>query len=244
MNFRTTRDRQTSLTRNATYILSLVCIIGLLARAKDMEIKRCSRCKLEKSVAEFHKQRSNKDGLKYYCKNCASIANKKCWASGKGVKSVLETQKRAQQLKRGTKYCPVCKQVLPIELFGVDNRDKNGIMVNCKTCEQTRKKQYNPTGAKTEAEYEQRSHYFRMASLKKRYGLTELDFQEMMNEQKGCCAICEKDFSELSTRAAVDHDHNTGVIRGLLCPRCNNLLGAIESNECLLSKIVEYKDRY
>jgi hypothetical protein len=209
-----------------------------------MKTKTCSGCKVEKSITEFNKQARSKDGLKSYCRQCASKSNKKCWANGKGKKSVEETNRRVQQLKQGKKYCPSCKQTLSVKLFGVDNRDKNGLMVNCKTCEHLRRKQYNPTGAKNNAERKQRDHYFRMASIKTSYGLTEVDFQDMMNQQKGCCEICSKDFSELSTRASIDHDHDTNKVRGLLCPRCNTLLGTIESNEDLLHKVVEYKDKY
>jgi hypothetical protein len=58
--------------------------------------------------------------------------------------------------------------------------------------------------------------------LKFDFGLDEEGYLRMLKEQQGLCAICE---IELTTRVHVDHDHETGVIRGLLCERCNIGLG-------------------
>jgi len=62
--------------------------------------------------------------------------------------------------------------------------------------------------------------------LKKRYGLTVDQFNWMLVEQGGKCAICEKDISK---RPCVDHSHITGKVRRLLCCYCNVRLEAIEN---------------
>jgi len=55
------------------------------------------------------------------------------------------------------------------------------------------------------------------------------EFQDLMNKQKGCCAICERDFGSLDTRAHIDHNHSTGKIRALLCNKCNTMIGHVEN---------------
>lgn len=60
--------------------------------------------------------------------------------------------------------------------------------------------------------------------LKGRYGLTEKQYQQMMRRQKGRCAICEQPGMKLH----IDHDHDTGKVRGLLCLPCNGKLAWLE----------------
>jgi hypothetical protein len=63
--------------------------------------------------------------------------------------------------------------------------------------------------------------------LKKKYGLTEEALRGMLADQANRCAIC---FNVL-TRAHIDHDHETGKVRGILCPRCNAFLGQYEKRD-------------
>lgn len=61
-----------------------------------------------------------------------------------------------------------------------------------------------------------------MYSLRKRYGLSEVEYLALKARQKDLCAIC---FNALTNEALVDHNHNTGVVRGLLCRSCNFGIG-------------------
>lgn len=67
-----------------------------------------------------------------------------------------------------------------------------------------------------------------------RYGLTRLDQIKMLEEQKGCCALCGKSVELFNRRKRnsgyVDHCHTTGSVRSILCHPCNTTLGYIESN--------------
>lgn len=60
------------------------------------------------------------------------------------------------------------------------------------------------------------------------YGISHDDYDALLEYQKGCCAICRRHQSEFSRQLAVDHNHNTGRIRGLLCGYCNTALGQLE----------------
>ena len=62
--------------------------------------------------------------------------------------------------------------------------------------------------------------------LKKLYGLTLESFDEMLKAQGGVCAICKQ--TDKTGKFLVDHDHETGKVRGLLCRRCNHIIGLYE----------------
>lgn len=64
--------------------------------------------------------------------------------------------------------------------------------------------------------------------LKNTYGIILDDYNRMFAEQKGCCSICKIHQTELKKRLGVDHNHSTGKVRGLLCDRCNWILGPYE----------------
>ena len=61
----------------------------------------------------------------------------------------------------------------------------------------------------------------RVLRYKQIYGITVEDYERMFSSQEGVCAICS---NGTKNRLAVDHDHQTGAVRGLLCPRCNQHL--------------------
>lgn len=127
-----------------------------------------------------------------------------------------------------TKICAKCKQKKSIYEFGIDKGNKDWTKSVCKTC--TNKKQQEKrklTKRVLSITKEQR----RTSKLKHRFDLTPEQYQILYEEQKGCCAICGKHQSKLTKlkqNLCVDHDHKTGIIRGLLCIRCNTGLGYYE----------------
>jgi hypothetical protein len=79
--------------------------------------------------------------------------------------------------------------------------------------------------------------YERSRQLKRRYGITVEDYDRMLEGQGGVCALCKETCSK-GTRLCVDHDHDSGRVRGLLCDSCNRGLGRAEAIG--LDKINEY----
>lgn len=79
--------------------------------------------------------------------------------------------------------------------------------------------------------------------LMHKFGLTLEQFESMVEEQGGVCAICKKVCTR-RTRLSVDHDHATGKVRGLLCIMCNNLLGWVNDDIGLLLTAIEYLRRH
>jgi len=73
-----------------------------------------------------------------------------------------------------------------------------------------------------------------------RHGPTIEAYDWMLKNQNNRCAICGKHQSEMKRQFAVDRDHDTGEIRGLLCTRCNLVLGQVKDNPDILRKAIDY----
>lgn len=71
------------------------------------------------------------------------------------------------------------------------------------------------------------------------YGIHPQRFEELLEEQGGVCAICRGECA-MNPRLSVDHDHDSGLIRGLLCNRCNIGLGRFREQPELLRRAAEY----
>jgi hypothetical protein len=77
---------------------------------------------------------------------------------------------------------------------------------------------------------------WREYNLKRNYGLTPGDYAAMVALQDGRCAICGRGDESLG----VDHNHATGVVRGLLCSECNKGIGLLREDPDVLQRAVEY----
>jgi hypothetical protein len=73
------------------------------------------------------------------------------------------------------------------------------------------------------------------------YGMTLLQYESMLAGQGGVCKICKTDQPGGQWNVfAVDHDHATGAVRGLLCAKCNAALGALNDDIGLFLKAIDY----
>ncbi len=121
-----------------------------------------------------------------------------------------------------TKICGNCGEEKPLNEFQIDK----GIYVRsyCKACDTLMKRE---------------------AELRRRYNLTVEQYQEIYKRQNGRCAICKRDFLELSKAPFVDHDHKTNKVRGLLCTKCNFAIGQLDdSYERCLEAALYLKGRF
>lgn len=81
--------------------------------------------------------------------------------------------------------------------------------------------------------------YRRDRQLKKLYGITLFDVEKILEHQGGRCAICRTD--EFNGKGLnVDHDHATGMVRGILCHNCNVALGLMKDNVLIVKSMVDY----
>lgn len=163
-------------------------------------MKFCTRCKSNKELTEFGKNRRTKDGLSVWCKPCCSEHGKLQYAKSK--ERVLEYQKQYRKLNldkvRQTK-----------KIWKAKNKEKV-------------------------------SDINRWSKRKQAYGITKDQFFDLLEKQNNGCAICSK---PVGISSAVDHDHDTGKVRGILCDPCNTSLGIFGDNLQGIMNVVSYLER-
>lgn len=117
--------------------------------------------------------------------------------------------------------------------------------LNARPEQKEKRKAYKKTvaGRTAEKRYRRNSyaargyhHEYRLITI---YGITEAEYQIILSGQGGVCAICSK---SVDGRLHVDHDHETKVVRGLLCGTCNRGLGMYQDKPELLRKAADYLD--
>ena len=75
----------------------------------------------------------------------------------------------------------------------------------------------------------------------KKHGISLVEYNELFERQEGKCAICGIHEDQLSKKGlAIDHDHVTNKVRGLLCGNCNRALGFFKDDIEILKKAVDY----
>ena len=134
---------------------------------------------------------------------------------------------RPSDVVNGTRTCLRCQERKPISDFGQSKR-KNGSLVRssyCRSCHSTittenRKKRFGTI----------RNYW-----LQRRYGITSQEAELMAAGKDGVCPICRK-----RRATVVDHCHQTGRVRGLLCDGCNSAIGIIGDTKEALSRAVAY----
>jgi len=144
-------------------------------------MKRCLKCGETKSVAEFYRDKSTRDGLQTRCKVCQATAKRE--------------RVRANPEKSAAQY----------RKWYVNNNEK--VVAN---------------------------------NWKRNYGITPEEYAKMFVDQGGRCAGCGRRQNEFKVRLGVDHNHETGEIRGLLCKGCNLALGHVMENTDTLRQLIGY----
>jgi len=137
-----------------------------------------------------------------------------------------------------TKRCPKCGETKVVSKFSKDKARKGGYCCYCKACEKAYKS--SPKGMQV-----------RRNALRKYYfGITAEEFVEMLVRQKGVCAICGEPETNIDYRSGevralcVDHDHQTGKIRELLCYRCNLVVGHSREDAKILKDTINYLKKH
>jgi nitrate/TMAO reductase-like tetraheme cytochrome c subunit len=112
------------------------------------------------------------------------------------------------------KECSRCRVAKPHSEFGKNARMDDQLDYYCLDCRRANK-------------------------LKQRYKVTPEDYDRMYEEQGGVCRICHKECCT-GKRLAVDHCHETGKVRGLLCSNCNRGIGHLQDSVELLLRAADY----
>lgn len=139
--------------------------------------------------------------------------------------------------------CSRCGEVKPLEAFHRHATSKNSRESICKICRYNSNQQWKANNIVRHREYarnynkRRRDAGYREGVAK--YGLTQEGFRAMILAQNGKCCICDKTM----VSPCVDHDHETMMVRGLLCRLCNAGLGALGDKPETLVAALRYLQR-
>lgn len=148
--------------------------------------------------------------------------------------AVAMEQERRLQAETGTKRCTRCGERKPLDDFKRHNKTHDGRYPACKACCAKR--------------YQERSTPETRARMTRRirdanWGLVPGQYDAMLDAQGGVCAICEERCKS-GKSLAVDHDHTTGAIRGLLCANCNRAVGMMADSPLRLRRAAHYLETH
>ena len=130
------------------------------------------------------------------------------------------------------KKCNTCEIEKPDVDFYAQRR--NGRLFNmCKKCVIARSAAYQKLRDPV---------LLRDSYLRHTYDISFGDYEAMLEQQNGVCAICLKE-DPRGIRLSVDHDHSSGKVRGLLCTKCNHMVGKSKEKLDMLKRAVEYLER-
>ncbi|MGW4654630.1 endonuclease VII domain-containing protein [Streptomyces sp. NPDC004279] len=180
--------------------------------AKGPPTKRCTGCERVLPLTSFARDRNRRDGLQVRCRECvaeycAARYRRRRDTIGKPVREKVE-------VPAGHKLCRTCGEIKPHSEWHRNAGASDGLSTRCKACRAVRGRQDH---------------------LKRQYGITEAERDELIASQQGVCCIC------LSAPAAhVDHCHETGRVRGVLCFSCNAALGQFKDRPDVIRRAATY----
>jgi transcription elongation factor Elf1 len=130
------------------------------------------------------------------------------------------------------KKCFRCGIVRKVSEFSKDKQRNDGLAFYCRLCKKELKQNVTP-------------QQHRINNYKHLYGMTVDDYDKMLLDQGGKCAICgSSNPGRNYNYFAVDHNHTTGQVRALLCTRCNTALGMWDDQSNLLDAAAAYLRKY
>lgn len=149
------------------------------------------------------------------------------------------------------RLCQNCNLIQDLTEFSKSSRHKDGLQRKCRTCNKIDCKKFqrnNPDYGKNyrathpenvikaNRKFKQKNPDY---MLRYNYGISQEDYDRLYNKQNGACAIC-RGICSTGQKLSVDHDHSTKKVRGLLCKRCNRVLGFMEESQDLFKASMEY----
>ena len=132
-----------------------------------------------------------------------------------------------REVTEGSKRCPDCGEIQPLDQFPRHRRRRDGRGEYCKPC-------HNKRGRESKRRNGGNRHYH----LKGKYGVGAAEVDLMIAAPESLCALCRK-----RPAVQVDHDHETGAVRGILCLLCNAGLGAFRDDPDIIASAIDYLER-
>ena len=150
------------------------------------------------------------------------------------------------------KVCHKCKKRKSSKEFWKDKRCTGKRISQCRDCIRIKRRVYYRKSRARQVEYgknyrithaKQLANYKRRYMLKTKFGITVTQYNDLLKAQQGKCAICKRRPNQNTKRLAVDHNHKTSQVRGLLCYTCNRFIGWCRDDVRTFKRIVKYLQR-
>lgn len=203
-------------------------IYTMMGDLKVAALKRCPKCDRIKCLDEFSLDVNRKDGLQCHCKSCCREYSAKYRAENPDKVRMEQGEYREKNRSKLNKHLREYYHRYPEKWAEYSAKHREEI--------RARKREYNATPRGKRAAISRH--------LKRLYNITADKYDEILKEQNGSCAICGKSTTEFKRRLAVDHDHGSGKVRGLLCTNCNRGVGNFYDSPDLLQKAIFYLLRF
>ncbi len=203
--------------------------------------RRCTKCKQLKSFDEFPQEM--KRGKRVYRTQCKACRSEQ-------YKQYNRKEYTSQEMHLAQeKQCRCCGEVKSIDQFNKRKRQRDGHDRWCRDCQKSyyhdpqatiaNKKVQRPP-ARPDAEKD--------LYLRTTYGITAKQYDAMFKVQGGKCAVCNNHemvkIGRSSISLSVDHDHETGAVRSLLCHHCNAALGMLREDPIIIESLLNYINSY
>lgn len=126
--------------------------------------------------------------------------------------------------------CTSCGVEKPLDAYTVDRKYRDGHMRICKACRAARQRELWKDPDYASRNNERRREWHQKHYRMRRYGITLAEYEQMFEAQGHKCRLCgcEKAGAGRDDQWCIDHCHNNGRIRGILCHNCNTALGYYE----------------
>lgn len=222
--------------------------------------QRCSKCRQILPIDQFAKSKSTVNGHQCTCRQCCSQDSVRYRSSEKRKQTIAKMAASVKVIP-DSKSCTVCKEIKPASEFYKTKYTANGLASACKGCtirysqkphvKQAIRERVKTHRAANVDKYRQREKEYRdkrqqtpegrrsikHSRIQHLYGLTIDQYEQMRAEQNGQCLLC---LTVPTKDLVVDHCHVSGVVRGLLCNRCNLQLGPLEKDPQKTQRILAY----
>jgi hypothetical protein len=223
--------------------------------AKDNKTRLCLYCNQERPITSYTYKNAKKCSI--------------CYHAERQERERRKQEKRAQRIEdeiifsTTKKTCDTCGQRKPLfefsrSRYSSDYKIREGI---CKECKARKNKEYHREQQIQAREkqmqerrdfllslpFNERIEYIQKKrfqhDIKRKYGVSIERYNSMLKEQENVCAICGNPPDE-HTQLYIDHNHETGAVRGLLCRDCNFGLGFFRDNIASLQNAVDYLKKF
>ncbi|QNS09000.1 endonuclease VII domain-containing protein [Streptomyces xanthii] len=175
-------------------------------------MKVCTGCKRSLPLASFAADRNRGDGLQVRCREC--VAEYSAAHYRRRQAALGKTVREKADVPEGHKQCRTCGEIKPHSEWHRNASASDGLATRCKAC---------------------RAVHGRRDHLKRNYNLTEAERDDMVASQMGVCVICLK-----APAVHVDHCHETGRVRGVLCFNCNSAIGKLGDDPGTTRRAADY----